>query len=276
MSSFQTSPEILVNGEQQLSSAEEEGCTAPVSTHDEALEGSSATEKETQVKMQSVFQQVRNQIRLQSGIRELVQKVKDREIDILLENKEAQGKDVTAEEEEATGAMTDKFKGEMDLTLEALCAIFEIKLEASKKTSKDELQVQISLLRKEMEAYIKQALTDLECKIKSSSFQQTRLDKQQQTTTPGEKRKPSTASSLTSHRRKVLTRTMTTIVPKTSVPSISGQRTKSETGSWKGQSSRFLPRNRALSLPEKMPLPPARPPLLQCKKQTAPLAKTAK
>lgn len=267
----------MVNGEQR----EEEGCTAS----GEAPEGSSATEKEAQGKMQSVFQQVRNQIRLQSGIREMVQKVKDREVEILLENGEPQGKDVTAEEEEVTEALMDKCKGDRGLTLEALCAIFEEKLEANRKTSKDELQVQISLLREEMQAYVKQALTDLECKIKAnqtSRFQQTCLDKQQQTAAPEEKRKPATASSLPSHRRKVLTRTMTTIVPKTFVPSICGQCAKSETGSWKGQSSRLLPRDRALSLPEKKflqsrnPLPPARPPLCQCRKRTEAKAKAAK
>ncbi|KAL7392166.1 hypothetical protein ABVT39_020246 [Epinephelus coioides] len=287
-SSSEKNPQILVNGEQQ--EQQQDGATGEgqisVGLEDERSEENVAAEKESQRKVQSVFQQVRNQIRSQvrapkSSILELVQRVKDRETEITQLNSDPEGKDVSSEEQKQAEGLVDESKNEMELKEEQLCAVFEKKLEASKKALRDDFEVQISQVRKEMQAYIDQALKDLECKMQSRQSHNLQHPREQQEGKgPDKKLKPPTAPSLAARRGRVLTRTMTTIIPKTCAPVIIGPRAKSETlYSSKGESSRLLLRDPLLSHPGnkpcqcRKPLPPTCPPLYQRKKPARPKAK---
>ncbi|KAK2837547.1 hypothetical protein Q5P01_014759 [Channa striata] len=290
--SSETDPQILVNGEQQEHQQDDAATTeeppdAPVSLEGACPEDSAAAEKETQAKVQNLFQQVRNQIRTQGGtktpkssILELVQKVIEREVGIAQVNSEPEDKDVSNEEEKEVELLTVESKDEMALNKEELCAIFEEKLEASKKALRDEFEEQISQVRKEMQAYTDHALKDLEAKIQRGQFNsllQTHAKETQESKGQDKNNRPAAAPSLASRRGRLLTRTMTTIIPKTCAPVIVGPRAKSETlTSSKAERSRFLPRDPALYLPanknyqSRKPLPPPCPPLYQCKKPVRP------
>ena len=289
MSTSELNPQILVNGEdqhqqeQQQQEEEEaaaaEGQTSPVNLDEESSE---AAEKEKQARMHSLFQQVRSQIRSQvsmkatkNSILELVQRV--RELETAQVNGEPDGEDVNGEGKEEAA---DESKDEMDLKQEELCAIFEERLEASEKALRDEFKVQISQVRADMQAYTEQALKDFECKMNSRQLHI--LQQQQESRGPDRKQKPSAPSSLPPRRGRVLTRTMTTIIPKTCAPVIIGPRAKSETLSCsKGESSRLVLRDPVLTAPgckqcpsRKPLLPPACPPLQQRKRPVRPKAQT--
>lgn len=267
----EANPQILVNGKQhehQQNDAATDGDCAE----------DSAAEKEAQAKMQSLFQQVRNQIRSQVGnkapkssIMELVQKVRDMEMAIIQVDVDPEGKEANSTAELFPGESNDA----VELTEDEFCAVFEKKLEASQKALKAEFEEQISQMRREMQAYTDHALKELECKM-----QQTQ---EQERNGPDKKLKPSAAPSLASRRGRLLTRTMTTITPKTCAPVIIGPRAKSETlACSKGESSRLLPRDLALHCPgnkpyqSRKPLPPACPPLHLRKKPVQAKAKAGK
>lgn len=240
---------------------------------EEGAEGSGVTEKDAQAKMMSVFEQVRNQIRSQGGLKapkssilELVSKIKDIETATEQTNGQSGGNGVDAKEEkEAEGVKID-CKDEIDLRLEVLSKMFEEKLEASKKLLREEFKVQVSAVRNEMQAYMDQTLKDLECKMTSGppgGLQPTRSKPQQEGADARTKQRASAVSSLASRRGKVLTRTQsTTLIPKTSAPIISGSHSKSKSAP-KGQSP--LVRDHVLSLSGnksyqgRSPLPPAQP-----------------
>lgn len=292
--SSETNPQILVNGElhehQQEDAATVEEQISPVSLDGECSEDSAAG-KEAQAKMQSLFQQVRNQIKSQVGkkapkssIMELVQKVKDREMEIVQVDADPDGKDVNSTEKKKAELFTDESKDDVVLKEDELCAVFEKKLEASKKILRGEFEEQISQVRKEMQAYTDHALKDLECKMQSWKFftlQQTHPEEQQESKGLDKKQKPSAAPSLAARRGRVLTRTMTTITPKTCAPVFIGPRAKSETLTFpKGDSSRLLPRDPVFYLPgnkpyqSRKPLPPGCPQLHQRKKPVQSKVKT--
>lgn len=284
-----SSPAILVNNEQQT----EQEDTASVEEHvsvdmdEKCSEDSTAADNEIPVTMKTVFQQVRTQIRSQkapkSSILELIQKVRDKETEITQVETELKGRDVYSEE--GNQVLTGECKDGFSLTEQELCVIFEKKLDESKKALKAEFEVQISQVRKEMQAYTDQALKDLDCKrhsCKCHNLQQTQPKGQAEGSSPDKKQKPSTATSLGARRGRILSRTMTTIIPKTCTPVIIGPRAKSETlSSSKGESSRFILRHAVLSFSgnktyhSRNPLPPARPPPHQCKKQSQVKAKKA-
>lgn len=289
-------PEILVNSEKQeqqeqpqnnAAAAEDHACS--LNPDDKCLEDNAPAEKESQGKMQSVFQQVRNQIRSQVGVRlpkssilELVQKVK--EMELAQVSVEADGEEVSGEE----GKQVLKHERKNEICLkeeEEMCATFEEKLEARTKALKDEFQVQISGVRTELQAYTDQALKDLESKMQSwqANSQQQAQSKEQESKSPDKKQKPSPAPSLGSRRGRVLTRTMTTIIPKTCPPVVIGPRAKSETlSSFKCECSRFPPKDPVLSLlgnracQSHKPLPPARPQMHQRKRSIQAKAKPGK
>lgn len=283
--SSETNPQILLNGEQRECQQDdavtaEEQIPPVAKCLDAECSENSAAEKEAQAKMQSLFQQVRNQVRSQVGkkapkrsIMELVQIV--REMEIVQVNNDPDGKDVNSAEKDEAELFTDEDEDGVDLKEDDLCAVFEEKLEVSKKALRAEFEEHISQVRKEMQAYTDHALKDLECKMQSwkcNSLQHTH---------PKEQPKPSAAPSLAARRGRVLTRTMTTIVPKTCAPVIIGPRAKSETlTSPKADSSRLLPREPAFYLPgnkpyqSRKPLPPACPPLHQRKKSVQAKVKT--
>ncbi|MEQ2179093.1 hypothetical protein GOODEAATRI_021078, partial [Goodea atripinnis] len=269
-------PEMLVTGGQLDSAAAIEEQISSDNLQEESAKESGLMEKETQQKMTSVFEQVRNQIRSQGGLKarkssilDLVSKLKNIEAGTEQENCQSNDNNVDAEEEKEAEVIRDGWKAELDLRLEVLSKIYEEKLEASKKVLRDEFEVQISAVRKEMQAYTDQTLKDLECKITSRqprNLQQTTPKPPQEGADAIKKRRPSAAPSLASRRGKVLTRTLTTtIIP--SAPVISGPHAKLKSSS-KGQS--LLVRDHVLSLSENKshqdycsPLPPARPLLHQ-------------
>lgn len=270
-SSSDANPRILVNGEQEEQQQEDHAAAGEDQISFVSLEeeDSVSADKETQAKMQSVFQQVRNQIRSQVGMRapkcsilELMQRVKDGEIK-------------TAQVKEQAEILADASGDEMDLKQEELREVFEKKLEASQKALREEFEVQISRMRAEMQAYTDQALKDLQCKMQLQQPQlQPHPRQQQDSRGPDKKQKPSAPPSLASRRGRVLTRTMTTIIPKTCAPVILGPRARSETlSSSKVESSKLLLRDPVLSLPGNKPcqsrkplLPPVYPPVHQRKK----------
>ncbi|XP_076010412.1 uncharacterized protein LOC143003543 [Genypterus blacodes] len=221
-------PQILVNGERQDEQVEAWNAVKEQIDSVGPEDGNAAEDKETQAKMQSVFQQVRDQIRSQVGMKakssivELVRQVRDRETgDPLLNNhpddnnKEKRGEEPSTREGEMDG------KGDIPVT-------FEEKLEACKKALKEEFEQKISQVRKEMQAYTDQALRDMGSKLQSHSLHQAR-PKPLESRGPDKKQQPTTAPSMASRRGRVLTRTMTTIIPKTCLPVIVGPRAKSET-----------------------------------------------
>lgn len=275
-------PEILVNSEQQkqpqnnAAAAVEHACS--LNPDDKCLEDNAPAEKESQGKMQSVFQQVRHQIRSQVGVRlpkssilELVQKVK--EMELAQVSVEADGEEASGEE----GKQVLKHERKNEICLkeeEEMCT-----------TLKDEFQVQISGVRTELQAYTDQALKDLESKMQSwqANSQQQAQSKEQESKSPDKKQKPSPAPSMGSRRGRVLTRTMTTIIPKTCPPVVIGPRAKSETlSSFKCECSRFPPKDPVLSLlgnracQSHKPLPPARPQMHQRKRSIQGKAKPGK
>lgn len=280
----ETDPETLVNCEQQDSPAAGEEQTSSVALQDESTEDGGTTEKDVQAKVQSVFEQVRTRIRSQaskSSILELVQKIKERETEVLQENSSTDG--TVSAEEEKEEEQKDGSQKELDLRLEMLRSSFEDKLEATKRDLRNEFDVQISLVRKDMQTYTDQALKDLEQKMqewRSHGLQQTHPKTQAEGAAAEKKQKSLAAPSLALRRGKVLTRTMTTIIPKTSAPVLTGPRAKSEEilSISKGHSPQFMLRDQVFYLPEKKPyqscnpLPPARPPMHQRKKpaQTKP------
>lgn len=281
-------PETLVNCEQQDTPAAGEEQTSSVALQDESTGDGGTAERDVQAKVQSVFEQVRTRIRSQaskSSILELVQKIKERESEILQETSKTDGADVDAEEEKEAEKQKDGSTKELDLRLEMLRSTFEDKLEATKRDLKNEFDVQISLVRKDMQTYTDQALKDLEQKMqdwRSHDLQQTHPKTQAEGAAAEKKQKPS-AAPLALRRGKILTRTMTTIIPKTSAPVLTGPRAKSEEilSLSKGHSPpQFMLRDQVFYLPEKKPyqsrnpLPPARPPVHQRKKPAQTKAKT--
>lgn len=269
-------PTILVNGEQE-EQQEQHGAQAEdtISPVDLEEEDKASAETETQAKMQSVFHQVRNQIRSQAGVRasksgilELMQRLKDR--------------DVVKMTAQVNGECSGEFKEPVvakDLTQEELCEMMEKKLEVSQKALRESMEEQITRVREEMRTYTDKALKDMECKMLMQ--QQPPHGRAQG---PDRKHRPSATPSLASRRGRVLTRTMTTIIPKTSVPVVLGPKTRSETMTFaKGQSSQLMMRDPGLSLQGSKPcqgrkplLPPANPTLHLRKKAVQTKAKTAK
>lgn len=264
--STEANPQIFVNGKQDELDQQEEQAD-PASAAEEEISFVSPEEEEEdkkiQVKFQSVFQQVRNQIRSQvdtrtssSSILELMQKLKDREG--RLEQEDDQGNEEEVEPEESTV--------KMDAKQEELCEVFGKKLEATQKTLRYEIESLISQVRAESQAYTEQAVKALECKMLSN---QALLQPQHpsQKKVPDKKQQPSASSSLASRRGRVLTRTMTTIIPKTCAPVLSGPHAKSEATSLRrNEISGPVRRDPAVSLPgnrlcqgRKPILPPAQP-----------------
>lgn len=260
-------PSAEMNPQIQISTEEHEEWLKMDSPDSEIVDKCDAGDKETQAKVQSVFQQVRRQIRSQvavkaskSSIIELVNRLKDKQS---LEKSmcPAKGEQVTGESQ-----------AEADLRDEALCAVFEKKLEDTKKALRDEFEERLSQVRSEMQAYTEQSLKVLECKIQRASL------KEQECKGQDKKQKPSTATL--SKRGRALTRTMTTIIPKTSPSFIVGPRAKSETlTSSKVENSRIVLREPGVSsmgsnsYQIRKPLPPVWPPLHQCKKTVGPKRK---
>lgn len=212
-------PQIFVNGEQEeqadsATAAEEQA--SPVGPEEEV-------DNKVQARMQSVFHQVRSQIRPQvdtrtasSSILALMQKLKDREGRPEQEEDESRPKETEPEES----------KVKMDMTQEELCEAFGKKLETTRNTLRYEIDSLISQVRAESQAYTEQAIKDLECRM--TSKQTHRRPSQQGKQVLDKKQQPSASSSLTSSRGRVLTRTMTTIIPKTCAPAVGGLQAKSE------------------------------------------------
>lgn len=287
--SFKAIPETLVNGEQVPSQQEDAAAAAEEQTSFVNLdqEDSVTADKETQAKMQSVFQQVRRQIRSQVGMRaskssilELIQRVRDTEMMGAQVNGEG-----STEEKEPVEMLLDESKDQKDVKKGELCEIFEKKLEASQKALREEFEVQISQVRAEMQAYTDQALKDL-CKMQSRQPPPLPLHprEHQESRGPDWKHRPLAPSSLASRRGRVLTRTMTTIIPKTCAPVLLGPRARSETlSSSKGESSQLVLRDPVLYKLGNEPcqsrkplLPSAHPPVHKGKKTVRPKAKTWK
>ncbi|CAL1616242.1 unnamed protein product [Knipowitschia caucasica] len=211
-------PQILLNGEEH--EPLQDKATISDQTEESSLEEENKEQSETQVKIQSILQQVRKQIRSQGGARTpksnilaLVQKVWEKEVTGDVEN------DISEEERQ------DERNNQREEEDE--CATLERKLEASKKALKEEFEAQILQLRNEMQVYTDQAIKELESKmlkdinVSSSPKEQTKVGP--------EKKLPSSAVPPVALRRgRVLTRTMTTIIPKTCTPVIVCPRAKSE------------------------------------------------
>lgn len=263
-------PTILVNGEEE-DRQEQRGPTNSSAGLEE--EGRASRDTQTHAKMQSVLQQVRNQIRSQAGVRdsksgilELMQRLKERDAVKMTNEVQVNGE---------CGGESKEPVVEKHLNEKELCEMMQKKLEASQKVLRESVEEQISRLREEMQTYTDKALKDMECRM---------LLRLQQSHGPDRKQRPSAPPSLASRRGRVLTRTMTTIIPKTSIPVVLSSKTRSETVTFaKGHSSQLMMRDPGLSLQGRKPCqgrkplpPPANPPLHLRKKAVQTKAKTAK
>lgn len=270
----EANPQILVNGkEDEVDQQEERADPAPAAEEQTSPASPEQEEedKKVQTKIQSVFQQVRSQIRSQvetrtsnSSLLELMQKLKDREGRLQLEGDE--GNEEESQPEES--------KGELDETQEELCEAFGKKLEATQKTLRFEMECLISQVRAESQAYTEQAIKDLECRLMSNQAHR-QPQHPSQKTLPDKKQQPSASSSLASRRGRVLTRTMTTIIPKTCAPVMSGPQAKSEAASLRrSEISRPLRRDPVLALAGnrlrqgRQPILPPAHPIQQRQKQS--------
>lgn len=275
--SGQTELQILLNGKNYEPLQDEGPCgdgseePAPSASLDEEVK-EEESDKEAQVKMQSILQQVRKQIRSQgearaqkSSILALVQKVLEKEVETPQVNGDAAAEDGNGEQ--GGQEETERQKGE------DVSAIFEEKLEASKRALQEEFEVQISQLRKEMQAYTDQALKELEGKMLSGKDVTSNPKEEPKQVT--NKKQPSSAApppSVALRRGRVLARTMTTIIPKTCTPVIVGPRAKSESLT---SSKARLGRDATLTsktYQSRKPLPPAGP--WQPKRPAKPKPKT--
>lgn len=263
----QENPKLFVNGEQEEPEEKEEQAdsTAAAGEQVSLVSPEEEEDKRIQVKIQSVFQQVRNQIRSQvesrspsSSILELMQKMKERE------EKLEQEEDESSEKEMEPGGSTVK----MDATQEELCEAFGKKLEATQKTFRNEMESRISQVRAESQAYTEQAIKDLESRMRSKlAHLQPEQPGQQEKKVPDKKQQPVASSSLASRRGRVLTRTMTTIIPKTCAPLMIGPQAKPESmGLRRRETSGPVRRDPILPLPgrrlqqgRRPVLPPAGP-----------------
>lgn len=224
----QEHPQLFVNGELEEPEEKEEQADSAAAAGEQVslVSPEEEEDKRIQVKIQSVFQQVRNQIRSQvesrnpsSSILELMQKMKERE------ERLEQEEDESSEKEMGPGGSTVK----MDATQEELCEAFGKKLEAAQKTFRNEMESRISQVRAESQAYTEQAIKDLESRMRSKlAHLQPEQPSQQEKKVPDKKQQPSASSSLASRRGRVLTRTMTTIIPKTCAPLMIGPQAKPE------------------------------------------------
>lgn len=200
-------------------------------------------------KMQTLLQQVRSQIRSQAGLTsaktsifELMRQIKDREVELASLNDlpgDGNGGDragVEAKDVGGTVRSEDQGKTEPEAIEPVLPLCFKAELETTRKTLRDEYEQQISQLRVEMRAYTDRAVKDMESRMKSTTIThgQAKGKSREQTEGKGaadKKQKTQAATTvpgLTSRRPCVLTRTMTTIIPKTCAPVIIGPRAKSE------------------------------------------------
>ncbi|KAJ7994127.1 hypothetical protein DPEC_G00262690 [Dallia pectoralis] len=244
-------------------------------------------ERTAQAKMQSVFQQVRKQVTSQGGagssrnsILELVQMVKRRELEMMTVMNVP--KDTEKVDAETLGS---ECTGEKNARKEDLLAVFQREMEASKDALRDEFKEQIAQLRIEMQEYTNKALKGLESKAKNrktSSKSLQRIYHVEQSDTRGfEKNKKSPVTPfLGPGKTRVLTRTMTTLNPKTCPPIVLGPRSKSETLSTSRDSSGllkdpdFLPSRTSKYLQPCGPLPPTCPPHYNQKKTSRTKAQT--
>lgn len=262
-------PTILVSGDEGEEPKVQHG--SKNSSNGLEDEDKAPAETETQAKMQSVLQQVRNQIRSQagaraskSGILEVAQRLKQRD-----------SVKMTAQVNGECGSESKEPVVEKGPNREELCDVTEKKLETSQEASRKSMEEQLSQLREEMQTYTDRALKDMECRM---------LMLLQPPHGSDRKQRPSAPLSLASRRGRVLTRTMTTIIPKTSVPVVLGSKTRSETVTFvKGQSSRLTMQDAGLSLQGRKPcqsrkplLPPANLETHLRKKSTQTKAKTTK
>ncbi|CAL8343283.1 unnamed protein product [Lota lota] len=214
--------------------------------------GPSEPNRGAPVKMQSLLHQVRGQIRSQAGLTgaktglsELVRQLKDREAELASltgRPEEDGGSGAGAEARGAGGGATptngERGKTGPEATEPLLPSGFEEELEATRNTLRGEFEQQISRLRVEMRVYADRAVKDMESKMKHTPVPHGQAKGRSRERTEGKaavdkKQKPLAAAaaappSLTSRRSRVLTRTMTTIVPKTCAPVILGPRAKSE------------------------------------------------
>lgn len=257
-------PTILVSDEEkeQQEQQEQHSPKNPSVGLEEEDRASALTE--TQAKMHAMLQQVRHQIRSQAGVRasksgilELMQRLKDRDLEKM-----------TAQVNGECGSESEEPVVEKHLNQE-LCEMMEKKLEASQKALRESMEERISRLREEMQTYTDKALKDMESKM---------LMQLQLLHGPDRKQRPSAPPSLASRRGRVLTRTMTTIIPKTSVPVVLSSKSRSDPVTFaKGQSSQLMMRDPGLSLQGRKPLlPPANPAPHLRKKAVQTKAKTAK
>lgn len=240
---------------EQADPAEEEVSLAgPEEEKKKEMEEEEEEDKKIQDKIQSVFQQVRNQIRSQvdtrtpsSSILELIQKMKLRE-----------GRPEQEDDDKETEAEEGKAKA--DATQEELPEAFGKKLEATEKTLRCEIEALISQVRAESRAYTQQAVKDLECRMLRK---QVPLQPRQEKKGPEKRQQPPAAPSLASRRGRVLTRTVTTIIPKTCVPVVHSPQAKPESASFRrSEASGLLRPDPVLALPGRRLLHQGRRPIL--------------
>lgn len=262
-------PQIFVNGKQEQPEQKEEQADSATAAEEQVSlarpekEEEEEEDKKIQVKIQSVFQQVRNQIRSQVDIRtpsssilELMQKMKDRERRLEQEDDKSNEKEMEPEES----------KVKTDVTPEELSEAFGKKLEATEKTLRYEIDSLISQVRAESQAYTEKAVKELECRMMSKHLQPPHPN-QHEKKVPDKKPHPSASSSVASRRGRVLTHTMTTIIPKSCRPVLHSLQAKSErmslrrsetSGPVRRDPDFFLP-GKGLQQDRRPTLPPAQP-----------------
>lgn len=209
-----------------------------------------------QVKMQSIFSQVRNQIRLQvgmdfhkKGILDVVQRVtreRARENSAQTPNQtkgtvegESEAEEEGKEEEEGKSIEGEnKAETAVEETLEGGLATLREELLASIETLRNDFREEMAILRAEAREYSDKAVKDLEAKVLGpgpdpQKCRLQRVNPSGQQLQPGanaqERLKSLSVPSLVPGRPRMLNRTMTTLNPKTCHSIVLGPRSKSET-----------------------------------------------
>ncbi|MGH0159183.1 UNVERIFIED_CONTAM: hypothetical protein FKN15_075731 [Acipenser sinensis] len=210
-----------------------------------------------QVRVHSLFSQVRHQVRAQAGLGfqsqgmlNVVQRITRAE----LEKNKAMEEAASPETEETSAGFPDHSPGKDDETVEDELAALREEVMVNTEALRSRFKKEMDALRDELQAYCDNAVKRLEMDQKKGSV-------------ISKKQKSLSMPSLATGKKRVLSRTMTSLTPRTVNAASLGPRSKSETleSSTERSSDRLLldtPHFQVLTSRTKPPKGPGRLPLV--------------